>query len=213
MVGREAARTVATWKSRMDGKSEEYNVWHSRDHPEIPDSLPRRFSNRMPASWKVSPEILAAIQVHLQTRTYEDEGEYAGEVVPVQMEDLQRTEYVAWRTYKSSTDDGDQHYRSRKDGTYGKHLRDASWATVSRLCLRCCRNRRTSLWFSWAQITDLILLKQQYTQYVDKNRHTIKRKAKFESERQWGQIIVFLEFMWQNEDIKVAVIKSYKTRN
>ncbi|KAJ9107250.1 hypothetical protein QFC20_003787 [Naganishia adeliensis] len=54
---------------------------------------------------------------------------------------------------------------------------------------------------------------QQYTQYIGKNRHTIKRKVKFESEKQWGQIIVFLEFKWQGEDIKVAVIKTYKTRN
>lgn len=171
----------------MDGKSEEYNVWHSRDRPEVPDSLPQRFSNRVPASWKVSPEILAAIQVHLQTRTYKDYGQYAGEVVPIEMDALQRTEFVAWRTYKSSTDDGDQHYRSRKDGTYGKHLRDVSWAAMSTWRLMWRR-----YWPASMKNIGLTLPGQQYTQYIGKNRHTIKRKVKFESEKQWGQIIVFL---------------------
>lgn len=135
MVGKDVAREVAKWKNFMDGKSEEFNVWHSKDHPEQADALPRGFKNRMPLSWKASPEILSAVQLHLQTRTYVDDGMQAGNVASVNIEDVRNQEMTAWRTYKSSTDDGDQHYRSRPDGTWGEHLRDASWASVSRIRL------------------------------------------------------------------------------
>jgi hypothetical protein len=131
LVGRDPARAVSKWKQFMDGKTEEYNVWHSRDHPDEPDMLPRRFKNSMPPEWKTLPNVLSAIQVHLQTRLYQDEDMRAGRIATVDMDELRQVPFKAWRTYTSSTDDGDQHYRCKKDATWGANLREA-WVSSTR---------------------------------------------------------------------------------
>lgn len=49
-------------------------------------------------------------------------------------------------------------------------------------------------------------------QMIDMNNRFSNRDARFEREQQWGKVIKFLEFVWAGEDIRVAVLESYRTQ-
>ncbi|KAI5448975.1 hypothetical protein NCC49_005708 [Naganishia albida] len=50
-----------------------------------------------------------------------------------------------------------------------------------------------------------------YMQMVDKNERFRNLDARFRQEQQWGKVVKFLEFAWEGEDIRVAVLQSYRT--
>lgn len=47
-------------------------------------------------------------------------------------------------------------------------------------------------------------------QMIDMNHRFRNRNARFEREQQWGKMVKFLEFVWEGEEIRVAVVESYR---
>lgn len=197
MLDRDDVRVVEAWEGYMDGESGYHRIWHSRDQPERPKYIPAFFSKPAPAGWTMTGAMLRAFALHLETRNYDDDNYHAGHDYRPDWRQLAAVHFTAWDAYDSDSDDGEQRYRCERMRAAGEGLRDASWATVSDQINASPRNS--------VQTT------VKYMQMIDMNNRFRNRDARFERAQQWGKVVKFLAFDWEGEEIRVAVLESYRT--
>jgi hypothetical protein len=89
------------------------------------------FDRMKPTPFHVNASVFKAVKAHLIARAYTDEAWQAGQLYEVDDATLRATPMIAYKAYRSNSDDGGQRFRiDTTNGLGQSNYRDASWVTV-----------------------------------------------------------------------------------